>query len=119
MTDKLLKLVAAAAIAMTPLAAWSQTNGAAPNARYQNDPSAASSDKDSPKMQQPGTIQKQTEPQKNGTNQSGSVTGTSKNGQPTQMQKPGAIQKQTNPQKNGRNQSESVNGMNKNGQPQQ
>lgn len=114
MTHKLLKLATAAAFALTPLAAWSQTDSAAPKAGYQNDPSATSTDK----TQQPGAIQKQTDPQKNGTNQSEDVNGASKNGQPTRMQQPGQVQKQTNPKKNGTNQSESVDGMNKNGQPQ-
>lgn len=84
MTYKLLKLATAAAIALTPFAAWSQTGkyhqgDAGPAATSQG---AAKSDKDSPKMQKPGAIQKQTNPQKNGRSQSESVSGMNKNGQP-------------------------------------
>jgi hypothetical protein len=79
MSRQLLKMTIAAAIAFAPVASWSQTNSA-----YTAAQTATTGDKDSPKMQKPGKIQKETNPRKNGTTQSQSTNGMNKNGQPQQ-----------------------------------
>jgi len=79
MLGKSLRLTAVTAVLFAPLAAWSQTNQ---NQQMQKNPGSTASDKDSPKMQQPGEIQKQTDAAKNGTTQSESLSGKDKNGQP-------------------------------------
>jgi hypothetical protein len=75
MNSRLTIALAAAALAFTPLAAWSQTSTTGQGG-------VTAAERDSPTMQKPGKIQKETDPQKNGTTQSQSTDGMNKNGQP-------------------------------------
>ncbi len=76
MKYRLTTALTAATLALIPVAAWSQgaTTGQAGG--------ATAADRDSPTMPKPGKIQKDTDPQKNGTTQSQSKDGMNKNGQP-------------------------------------
>jgi hypothetical protein len=73
MTRKATSLIAAAALSLMPVAAWSQTGQGG---------GSVATDRDSPSMPKPGKIQKDTDPEKNGTTQSQSKDGMNKNGQP-------------------------------------
>jgi hypothetical protein len=75
MKSRLTIALGAAALALTPLAAWSQTSTTGQGG-------ATAAERDSPSMQKPTNIQKETDPQKNGTTQSQSTDGMNKNGQP-------------------------------------
>jgi hypothetical protein len=67
-------VVTAIAITLTPLAAWSQSNATGQSGEAAN--------RDSPTMPKAGKVQKETDPEKNGTSQSQSRDGMNKNGQP-------------------------------------
>jgi hypothetical protein len=73
MINRLTTALAAAALALTPVAVWSQTSTTG---------GAQAADRESPAMQKPGKVQKDTDPRKNGTSQSQSTDGMNKNGKP-------------------------------------
>jgi hypothetical protein len=77
MNIKLTTALTAAAFALAPVAAWSQTTTTG-----QGGSATTAADRDSPTMPKPGKIQQDTDPQKNGTTQSQSTDGMNKNGQP-------------------------------------
>jgi hypothetical protein len=72
MINRLTTALMAAALALAPVAAWSQTSTGG----------STTAERDSPSMPKPGKVQKDTDPRKNGTNQSQSTDGMNKNGQP-------------------------------------